>query len=281
MNIQKILKNTLKAGALTLALTTSSQVFGQHVASTQRAYHISADTDGSGNEGIVFKIRNGEVGWFHSNGLFSAQKGLQVIGNTLVTGNTQSKTINATQHINTPALRTYNDLYVDGRIHFKDNKLNVPTIDVGNLNASNNITTTKDIIASGSLRSKNVNAQAGVFQGLTVNFQNVNNNLVVKGSVSAKRVSLEVGTFPDYVFEPSYKLKPLEEVEAFIKKHHHLPNVPAAQKVIKEGMNVGQMNVLLMEKVEELTLHAIAQNKQIKQLLKEVKTLKATVKSKK
>ena len=139
----------------------------------------------------------------------------------------------------------------------------------------------KDVMVTNNLKSKSVNAQAGIFTGLTVNFQNINNDLSVKGSISAKRVSLAVGTFPDYVFEPSYKLKPLEEVEAYIKKHHHLPNVPAAQKVIKGGLDVGQMNILLMEKVEELTLHAIAQNKQIKQLLKEVKTLKAAVKSKK
>jgi hypothetical protein len=129
------------------------------------------------------------------------------------------------------------------------------------------------ISASRATISGNLSATDGNF---TSNLQAVNGTF--SGDLSANRVRLNVGSFPDYVFASGYELMPLEQVEAYIKAHKHLPKVPSAAKVIKEGMNVGQMNVLLMEKVEELTLHTIEQHKQIKLLIKEVKTLKAQIK---
>ncbi len=94
--------------------------------------------------------------------------------------------------------------------------------------------------------------------------------LDVNGSMKGHSLTLNVGSFPDYVFEADYDLMPLEKVDAYIKKHGHLPKVPKAAKVIKEGMNVAQMNVLLMEKVEELTLYTIALKKELDQLKQQV-----------
>ncbi|WP_299464211.1 hypothetical protein [uncultured Microscilla sp.] len=92
------------------------------------------------------------------------------------------------------------------------------------------------------------------------------------GHLKANQIILNIGSFPDYVFAPQYTLMPLEQLEAYIQKHHHLPKVPAATQIIKEGMDVGQINVLLMEKVEELTLHTIAQHKQIKTQQQQIDT---------
>jgi len=68
----------------------------------------------------------------------------------------------------------------------------------------------------------------------------------------------------DYVFEPSYKLAPLSEVEAYTRENKHLPEIPSASEIGKSGMDLARMNVLLLKKVEELTLHAIEQEKALR-----------------
>jgi hypothetical protein len=67
----------------------------------------------------------------------------------------------------------------------------------------------------------------------------------------------------DYVFEPDYKLAPLAEVEAFTKANKHLPEVPSATEMTSNGVDLAKMNMILLKKVEELTLHAIAQEKRL------------------
>jgi len=79
---------------------------------------------------------------------------------------------------------------------------------------------------------------------------------------------------PDYVFEPTYNLKPLAEIETYIKENKHLPEVPSAKEMEKNGVQLGEMNMLLLKKVEELTLHLIEQNKEIKELKNEIKEIK-------
>ncbi|MFA8298714.1 MAG: hypothetical protein ACEPOV_00975 [Hyphomicrobiales bacterium] len=88
-------------------------------------------------------------------------------------------------------------------------------------------------------------------------------NLKVSGTVFADRVSLNIGSFPDYVFEPEYKLRSLYDVEAFINQNKHLPGVPSEKEMVKGGMDLSKMNNLLMEKVEELTLYTIQQQKKL------------------
>lgn len=68
----------------------------------------------------------------------------------------------------------------------------------------------------------------------------------------------------DYVFEPDYKLMPLAEVEAFTKSNKHLPEVPSAAEIEKSGLDLAKMNLILLKKVEELTLHTIELEKRLK-----------------
>jgi len=72
--------------------------------------------------------------------------------------------------------------------------------------------------------------------------------------------------FPDYVFEPDYKLMPLNELQKHIKEHKRLPNMPSAETVAKDGMDLGEMNCLLVEKVEELTLYILSMEERMKAL---------------
>ncbi|WP_162996862.1 hypothetical protein [Mucilaginibacter kameinonensis] len=90
--------------------------------------------------------------------------------------------------------------------------------------------------------------------------------LSVNGSIRAKQIKVEIANWPDYVFKSGYQLRPLPEVKAFIGQNGHLPEVPSAQEVSKEGQNLGEMNKLLLQKIEELTLYLIQQDQRIKSL---------------
>ncbi|RWX00996.1 hypothetical protein [Flavobacterium cerinum] len=101
--------------------------------------------------------------------------------------------------------------------------------------------------------------------------------LFVEEGILTEKVKVAVKTtanWADYVFAEDYKLMPLTEVEQFTKNNKHLPNVPSAKQMVENGLDVAQMDAKLMEKVEELTLYLIEQNKQIELLKTEIKTLK-------
>lgn len=107
--------------------------------------------------------------------------------------------------------------------------------------------------------------------------------LYVQGGILTEKVKAAVATsndWADYVFEENYKLKGLKEVEQFIKTNKHLPNVPSAQEVVKEGIDMAKMDAKLLEKIEELTLYVIEldkknaeQEKHITELNNQIKAL--------
>ena len=114
-----------------------------------------------------------------------------------------------------------------------------------------------------------------------ISFRNSNGDektRVQDGTITTDRVVLNVGSFPDYVFAEDYKLMPLNEVAAYIKENKHLPNVPSEAEVVANGMSVGQINTILVEKVEELTLHTISQENEIKSLKQDIEVLKLALK---
>ncbi|WP_338195628.1 hypothetical protein [Flagellimonas marinaquae] len=89
----------------------------------------------------------------------------------------------------------------------------------------------------------------------------------VAGSMVAESVKVELeGNWPDFVFEKNYTLLSLKEVEAFINKNGHLPNVPSAEEIKNNGIDLGEMDATLLQKIEELTLHSIQQQKEIESL---------------
>ncbi len=90
--------------------------------------------------------------------------------------------------------------------------------------------------------------------------------LYVNGEVKAKKFHASISPFPDFVFEPGYQLLPITEVESFITEKGHLPGFPNAAEVEKNGIELGEMNALLLQKIEELTLYIIAQQKEIGEL---------------
>ncbi|MDD2345254.1 MAG: hypothetical protein PHY85_03820 [Bacteroidales bacterium] len=102
-----------------------------------------------------------------------------------------------------------------------------------------------------------------------------NNKMVrIDGKLYAKEMRCRTNVWSDFVFHSDYELKSLDEVESFINKNNHLPDVPNEATVMEEGIDVGEMNAILLQKIEELTLYMIEQNKTIKDLQNEVNNLK-------
>lgn len=97
------------------------------------------------------------------------------------------------------------------------------------------------------------------------------------GKIFAKEVEVKANVWADYVFKKDYKLKTLEEVEKHISEKGHLPNIPSASEVIEKGINVAEMDAKLLEKIEELTLYSIEQNKRLQSQSVEINELKRQV----
>lgn len=106
--------------------------------------------------------------------------------------------------------------------------------------------------------------------------------LYVEGGVLTEKVKVALrstANWADYVFAKDYKLMPLNEVEAYVKTNKHLPGISSADKLVAEGLDVAEMQAKQMEKIEELTLYAIEQNKKIEKQEKEIEELKVLVKT--
>lgn len=106
--------------------------------------------------------------------------------------------------------------------------------------------------------------------------------LTVKGKIHTQEVLVDLNgaLAPDYVFEsyfsgsseknPRYNLLSLDEMAAFVEKYHHLPGVPSAKEIETDGLYLKEMNLLLLEKIEELILYTIQQQKEIDALKEKV-----------
>lgn len=130
------------------------------------------------------------------------------------------------------------------------------------------------------------NGKVGIGNGFgnfptTAGSVNVSNyNLFVKGGILTEEVRVNLqSAWADYVFDENYKLKSLKEVETFIKENGHLENVPSAKQVKEEGIELGEMVKIQQEKIEELTLYIIEQNKINEKQNKELQELKEILKS--
>ncbi len=106
--------------------------------------------------------------------------------------------------------------------------------------------------------------------------------LSVNGTIISKEIKVlaDISQYPDFVFSNNYKIRSLKEVEKYIEDNNHLPDIPKAEDM-KDGIALGEMNTKLLQKIEELTLYVIDQNKKIIELEKqnnEIEELKQMVK---
>ena len=105
---------------------------------------------------------------------------------------------------------------------------------------------------------------------------NPQSRLAVNGTITATKVKVTSSGWPDFVFKPDYKLPPLNELEVFIRKNKHLPDIPSETEVALKGRDVGEVQARLLQKIEELTLYLIALDKKVaaqEQLIREQQQL--------
>ncbi|WP_336958637.1 hypothetical protein [Chryseobacterium contaminans] len=106
--------------------------------------------------------------------------------------------------------------------------------------------------------------------------RNPDQKLTVKGKIHAEDVIVDMNVPADYVFQkyfdgesslrPDYQMPTLQELEAFVKENKHLPEIPSGDAIKKDGVNLGDFQMKLLQKIEELTLYVISQNKEIENL---------------
>ncbi len=107
--------------------------------------------------------------------------------------------------------------------------------------------------------------------------KNPKDKLEVNGQIHAKSVKVDLKEWADYVFKKDYNLVRLREIENYINTHGHLPEVPSTIEVQKQGIDLGQMDILLLKKIEELTLHLIKKEHQVEELQNQLNILQIQI----
>jgi hypothetical protein len=159
------------------------------------------------------------------------------------------------------------------------------------LNSPGKIYASRDCVPDVKVGIGNSNPQAKLHITLNNNAVGVNTHallvqrsngdkilqLTEDGLLQAREIKVDVASWPDYVFDGNYVLMPLDEVAAYIEQFEHLPGVPSACEMEQEGMNITQTNVLLLEKIEELTLYMIELQNQLKTQQEKINTMEQTI----
>ena len=178
--------------------------------------------------------------------------------------------------------RADNDNTGDDGFFFRDNTDAI----VFGIGQDGNATVKNNLAVNGTLNSTVINGTTVNATTVKVTGDNLITGKVGVGTLTptekfevagtAKATSFVTATtrFPDYVFENNYALNSLEKVDAFVKENKHLPGMPSEKEVVEKGMNLGQVSVITVEKLEELYLHVIQLNEKIKSLTAEIKELK-------
>ncbi|MHC0446352.1 hypothetical protein ACWA1F_13160 [Flavobacterium sp. 3-218] len=113
----------------------------------------------------------------------------------------------------------------------------------------------------------------GINGNVGIGTAKTDSKLTVAGNIASREVKVTVNAGADFVFEKDYDLPSLDSVDKFIKENKHLPEIASAEEMKKEGINLSEMNIKLLQKIEEMTLYMIEQNKKIDKLEKKIETL--------
>jgi hypothetical protein len=148
---------------------------------------------------------------------------------------------------------------------------------IGNANGTGNLTFLYSTAASSQTEGARLTSNGNFLIGTLTEPSGY--KLAVGGNIIAEkvRVKLQSTGWPDYVFNTDYNLPTLSETEKFIQQHKHLPGVPSAAVIEKEGLDLGDGQAVLLKKIEELTLHMIDMNKKLEKLAAENEMMKRKI----
>jgi hypothetical protein len=214
-----------------------------------------------------------------ANGNLSTQAistGADNLGNHTATQNLNLSTFKLTGNGGTSGLSIASDGTIIANSLAGTGSRMVVTDTNGNLSSQEIVqANSSDWVKLASNKVKNLNPVIIGDFASTTNFPGAY-NLYVKNGILTEEVKIAGVTsndWADYVFAKNYKLRTLTEVENFVKVNKHLPGVPSAEEVAKDGINVGKMEAKLLEKIEELTLYMIEMKKENNKLKSRLKKL--------
>ncbi|WP_420147703.1 hypothetical protein [Spirosoma sp.] len=152
-------------------------------------------------------------------------------------------------------------------------------VGIGTSTPQNRLELTAGVEGRSGLRLTNMTASSSAAETTASKFLTVNDkgDVTLAGRLSTVAMHVQPTTkneWADYVFAPSYRLKPLAEVEQYVQEHKHLPGIPSAEEMVKQGTDLTTLLATLVKKNEELTLHLIAQQKRIERLEQQNKQLR-------
>ena len=157
---------------------------------------------------------------------------------------------------------------------FRIHGVGVPTMDVyvdGNIYATDQ---TSMVLHASNFQNYALPLSGGTVNGNvgigTTNINDATYRLYVEKGIRTRKVKVDQATWPDFVFHPTYRLRPLSEVAQYIQQYQHLPDMPSAEEVKKEGIDLGDNQAMLLKKIEELTLYIIDLNKQVQDMKKKL-----------
>jgi len=226
------------------------------------------------------------------NGVVASAPAVNTVVNT-ITGNDLVTTVNGVSS-SSIALPTYTDtdaqtLTLTGNTLSISNGNNVTLCNIYNCDGT--LTGNRTVTMSNNNLIFNTSGGTGgrIYVGNTTAFTSANfptstgdYRLYVEGGILTEKVKVAMRNTTDWmdsVFAKEYQLTPLNEVEKYIKENKHLPGVESAETLVKEGLDLGDMQAKQMGKIEELTLYTIEQQKQLDQQAKEIEELKAQLKA--
>ncbi|MCD0467671.1 hypothetical protein [Flavobacterium sp. ENC] len=126
--------------------------------------------------------------------------------------------------------------------------------------------TPKPLLISAQLSGTTPDIYVNTSGNVGLGTMNPTSMLTVAGNINSREVKVTVDAGADFVFENNYNLASLDAVDKYIKENKHLPEIASADKMKKEGINLSEMNIKLLQKIEELTLYAIDQEKKTEKL---------------
>ena len=289
-------KTTIIIATLTMVFALATTIAKAQWSYPNATSIFTQDSVGIGTNNPLTKFHVAGNSYFNGNvgvGTSSPASKFHVVGNGIISGNLGIGTTTPSSK-----LHVVGESYFNGNVGIGTTTPSVKLHVIGNGTFSGNVNMANlnlvaDAIIAGAGRL-HITGEEYLYllnkNGVVISKSwNGNGNLTVEGAILTSKIKVAVNPggdwnfamnkrtndgWADYVFDENYILMPLTDVEQYIKLNNHLPNVPSAAEMVKEGNDLGKTDAKLLEKIEELTLYMIEMKKQADLQQKEIEILK-------